>query len=347
MKATQKTFPGTAARAARQCRYFFFCGPDEAGASAAAARIAALLPDAGERVELSGAELKRDPARLGDEARSGSLFGAARHLLVRAQGEEALDPLRTLIEQVEADGAEPFPVLVVATGASDKARTAKLLDGREDALVAMFYPPDLETVTGSVRDLADAAGLRLDGDVAQRIARGAGLDVRLAASEVEKLALYCDAAPEAPKRADGETLAAIGASTDDDDFMPIVNAVLSGETGRVPGEIRRLRENGINAVGLVLALERRAAQLAGLAARLGSGSDVSRFLEGEQRARRIFYRDRRDIETQLRSWRGPRLERLVARLVALHQRMLGDSRSADALLAHELSEIARVAGPRR
>ncbi len=40
------------------CRIFFFCGPDEAGASAAANRIAAALPDAGERVELAGADLQ-------------------------------------------------------------------------------------------------------------------------------------------------------------------------------------------------------------------------------------------------------------------------------------------------
>ncbi|MBO0749754.1 MAG: DNA polymerase III subunit delta, partial [Porphyrobacter sp.] len=65
MKATQRDFRQVASRAARECRIFFFCGPDEAGAAAAAATIASLLPDAGERVELAGGELRSDPVRLG------------------------------------------------------------------------------------------------------------------------------------------------------------------------------------------------------------------------------------------------------------------------------------------
>ena len=81
---------------------FFFCGPDEAGASAAANRLAAALPDAGERVELTGADLRRDPALLGDEARSTSLFGGRRHIFVRASGDEAHDALQVLIETGEA-----------------------------------------------------------------------------------------------------------------------------------------------------------------------------------------------------------------------------------------------------
>ena len=80
MKATQRDFAVAAPKAARQCRIFFFCGPDEAGASAAADRIAAMLEDPGERVELAGGDLRKDPALLGDEARSSSLFGDARHI---------------------------------------------------------------------------------------------------------------------------------------------------------------------------------------------------------------------------------------------------------------------------
>ena len=76
MKATQKDFKGQAARFAREASIFFFCGPDEAGVQDAAMQIVALLPDPGERVEFSGADLRRDPVRLGDEARSTSLFGA-------------------------------------------------------------------------------------------------------------------------------------------------------------------------------------------------------------------------------------------------------------------------------
>lgn len=344
MKVTQKEFPGSAEKAARAARVFFFCGPDEAGAHDAATRIVSLLSDPGERVELSGADLKRDPVRLGDEARSVSLFGDTRHIWVRAQGDEAHDAIETLL----GGTGEACPVLVVATGATDKSRTAKLLAPRPDALVAMFYPPDLRSVAQSVRTMADAAGVAMDGALAERIARACGLDTRLARSEVAKLALYLDASPEAPRRADAAALDAIGAKTEDDGFAPVVQAVLGGQVERVPGELRRIREMGLNAVGVVLALERRTAQLAGLAARLGPRGDVSAFVEAESQARRIFFKEKDEIAVQLVRWRGPRLERLVDRLVALHRDLMTRNHEQDLLLAQGLAEIARAAaGARR
>ena len=345
MKATQKDFAAVAPRAAQQARIAFFCGPDEAGASAAADKLVAMLPDPGERIELSGAEVRSDPVRLGDEARSNSLFGGTRHIVVRASGDEAHDAVENLLGLIDSgEGAGACPVLVVASSATDKARTAKLLEKRGDALVAMFHPPDLGTVSGEVRRMAAAAGLRnVDGPLAERIARAAGLDVRLAQSEVTKLALYLDASPQAPKPADEEALDAIGAKTEEDGFMPLVNAVLSGETNRLSGELRRMREVSLNPVAVLLAMERRAAQLAQLAAKLGSGRRVADLLEAE----RVFWRDRKDLGVQLERWRGHHLERLVQRLAELHRALLGNSQAAELLLAQELALITRQAAARR
>jgi DNA polymerase-3 subunit delta len=343
VKATQKDFKSLALRAVREARVFFLCGPDDASIQDAANLLIDLLPDAGERIDLAGSELRKDPAQLGDEARSTSLFGGNRHILVRASGDEAHDAIETMLE----GEAEPCPVIVMATSATDKSRTAKLLAGRPDALVAMFYPPDLRSVANAVRDMAGAAGVKLGGDLAERIARAAGLDTRIAASEVTKLALYLDATQQAPRNADAAALDAIGARTEDDGLMPIVNAVLSGEVQRLPGELWRMRELGLNPVGLLLAVERRAAQLAQLAGKIGLGGDIERFVEAETAARRIFFKDKSDILRQLQKWRGPRLARLVGKLTGLHRALLTNSQQAELLLAQGLTEIARVAAPRK
>ncbi|MEP7221311.1 MAG: DNA polymerase III subunit delta [Novosphingobium sp.] len=342
MKVTDKTFGAQVRKAAEQARVFFFCGPDEAGAFDAANRILALIPDPGERIELAGAELKRDPVRLSDEARSTSLFGDTRHIWVRTSGDESHDAVEILL----ASDVPPCPVLILATSATDKSRTAKLLADRKDALVAMFWPPDARTVSAAVREMAGAAGLRIDGSMADRIARAAGLDTRLAQSEVDKLALYLDASPERPRTADAAALDLIGASNDDDGFMPLVNAVLSGETAKLAGELRRLHELGLNPVGVLLAIERRAAQLAQLSAKLGRGGDVGALIDSEKAARRIFFKDERDLRGQLQRWRGRRLERLVARLVGLHRSLLANSQSAELLLIQGLADITRVAAQR-
>lgn len=342
MKATQKDFKGQAGRAAREARVFFFCGPDEAGAQDAAELIASLLPEPGERVELNGADLRKDPVRLGDEARSTSLFGDARHIWVRASGEEVFDAVENLL----AGEAEACPVLIVASSATDKSRVAKLLAPRGDALMAMFYPPDLRSVSHTVRDMADRAGVTLSGDLAERIARAAALDTRLAQSEVTKLALYLDASPEAPRRADAAALDAVGARTEDDGFTPLVNAVLSGQTGKLPQELARMRELGMSPVGLLLAFERRAAQLAQLAARLGPRGNVPELVKAEVGARRVFWKDERDLIEQLSRWRGRKLGRLVERLMELHRALLANSQNAELLLAQGLAEITRAAAPR-
>ena len=346
MKATQKDFARGLPRGTEKARIFFFCGPDEAGASAAAARVVEAMPDAGERVDLAGADLKRDPAMLGDEARTESLFGDKRHILVRASGDEAHDALAVLIETAEAGAGEAAPVLVVATSATDKSRTAKLLEKRPDALVAMFYPPDLSTVAASVRAMADAAGLRLGGDLAERVARAAGLDVRLAQSEIDKLALYCDADPQSPKTASAEDYAAIGAPTEEDGFQPVVNAVMGGELSRLSSEIKRMRELGLNPVGLLLALERRAAQLAQITSHLGPRGSFDNLGRGEKAQLGIFFKDERDIRQQLARWHRRKLDRLIPRLIALHRSLLANSQSAELLLAQDLAEIARFATKR-
>lgn len=339
MKATQKDFRGQAARAAREARVFFLCGPDEAGAQDAAEHLAALLPEPGERIELAGSDLRRDPVRLSDEARSTSLFGGTRHIWIRASGDEAHDAIENLL----ADPTEGCPVLVVASGASDKSRTAKLLANRGDALVAMFYPPDLRSVTEAVRQMAGPAGLRLSGDLAERIARAAALDTRIARSEIDKLALYLDASPAAPREADLTALEAVGARTEDDGFAPLVSAVLGGQTAKLPGELRRMRELGMNPVGLLLAFERRAAQLTDLAGKLGPRGDVQALLKAEIAARRVFWKDERDLAAQLSRWRGRKLTRLTERLLDLHRKLLANNQGAELLLSQELAEITRAA----
>ena len=354
MKAKNSDFLRGPPPAARDARIFFFCGPDEAGASAAANRVAEAFADAGERVELAGADLKRDPALLGDEARSTSLFGGKRHIWVRASGDDAHDALQFLIETAEAGAGEAAPVIVVATSATDKSRTAKLLEKRKDALVAMFHQPDLSAVASAVRGMADAAGLRLGGDLAERIARAAGLDVRLAQSEVSKLALYCDADPQAPRPATPDDYAAIGAATEEDGFSPLVNAVLGGELGKIAGEIKRMRELGLNPVGVALALERRAAQLAQIAAYLGPRGNFDQIDKGAEMRLGIFFKEKRDIGIQFKRWTMPagrgsretRLDRLIPRLTALHRSLLANSQAAELLLAQELAEIGRFAAKR-
>ncbi|MDT0575739.1 DNA polymerase III subunit delta [Croceicoccus sp. F390] len=340
MKATGRNFNEVVTRAAGSARIFFCCGPDESGAFAAADRIVGLLDRPGERVDLSGAQLRREPVQLVTETRSTSLFGDSRHIYVRAQGDEAAEAIRLLLDEMGAKSLNGWPVIVVASGATDKSRTAKLLEKRDDALVAMFHPPDLRSVTAQVRQMADAQGVRMGADLAQHIAAAVMLDTRMAASEVHKLALYLDAAPQSPRTATAADVDAIGAVTQDDGMMPLVDAVLSGNVAALPGELARFRQQDMSPVGTILALERRVAQLIELRGGLGRRTDLAAFVDQQPG---IFFRHRAAIADQLRRWPAHRLARLTQRLMQLHQEILADSQGATLRFMAGCVQIARGA----
>jgi len=302
MKASQKNFAAQMTRAAAEASVFYFCGPDEAGASDAAARLSAHIAaqqGAFERVELAGADLRRDPVRLADEARSVSLFGDTRQIHIRCAGDEAFDAVETLL----ASPVAGWPVFILATSASDKSRIAKLLSDRPDALVTMFHPPDTGTVTTAVREMADRAGLRLSNDLAERIARA--LRSIPAWPEVRLKSLPCSLMRARRRRARPIRPRSTRSvpTSEDDSFMPLVNTVLTGDTQRLSAELARMHELELNPVGLLLAFERRAAQSAQLAGRLRGRSDINAFLEQEMAARRVFFRDKADLAHQSCRWR--------------------------------------------
>lgn len=115
-----------------------------------------------------------------------------------------------------------------------------------------------------------------------------------------------------------------------------------------------MRELGLNPVGVGLALERRAAQLAQIAAKIGAKGKIQGLGQGEKMQLGIFFREERAIINQFDRWTQPatrganetRLDRLIPRLTQLHRTLLANSRAAELLLAQELTQIARFAAKR-
>jgi DNA polymerase-3 subunit delta len=107
-------------------------------------------------------------------------------------------------------------------------------------------------------------------------------------------------------------------------------------------------------VGVALALERRAAQLAQIAARIGANGRIPALNQGEKMQLGIFFREERAITQQFERWMLPaargsresRLDRLIPRLAALHRNLLANSQAAELMLAQELTDVARYSARR-
>ncbi|MGJ3628780.1 hypothetical protein AB5I41_21210 [Sphingomonas sp. MMS24-JH45] len=129
-------------------------------------------------------------------------------------------------------------MIAPAVKASGKLVKAAL-DLDRAMVFACYAPSDRDAATIAV-ELARDSGVRLSAGAAQRIVRAAEGDRAVMAREVEKLALYLDAASERPVDADEAAVAAIGADLNEGEVGAIVEAVVAGDRRQVVEVLRRL-----------------------------------------------------------------------------------------------------------
>ena len=151
-------------------RFILLHGPDEAGSRALLPVLAQAMGGDAERVDLSGSELKNDPARLTDEAASISLFGGARYIVVESAGDEALAAVEALLDS----SAGGNPILIVTGMLKPTSKLLKRALTEPAALALASYVPDGREAGKLVIDMARQQGLQMRPDVARRVAEAAG-----------------------------------------------------------------------------------------------------------------------------------------------------------------------------
>lgn len=320
-------------------RLILLYGPDESGSRALAARIDKALGADAERVDLSSAQLRADPALLADEAASISLFGGARHIRVDPAGEEIVEAVEALMEAPSAGN----PVVLVAGNLRKDAKLVKLALGSPMALAFASYLPEGQAADRVALDLAREAGLRLEPRAAQLLVSATNADRALMAREIEKLALYLDASPEDPRPAGSADLDAIGAANDESDLSAIVDAVMGGRPERAAAELGLI--GATEAIGLVRALLRRLAQIAPLRAEVAAGQSIEAVMAGPGKA--IFWKDQKVVAGLLQRWSPDRIATATIRLAALERAYKRSGTAGMVLIGEEILTIARAAAARR
>ena len=322
----------------RDIRLYLFHGGDEAGAADLARRLAATLPDA-ERVDLDGATLKKDPGRLADEAASPSLFGDARLIRAAPVGEDSLEALALLLD-ADRSGS---PVIAVAPSVKASAKIVKLATDSPRALSVACYPPtaaDLEKLTAAL--LTDQ-GLRPAPGLARRVAEAAGGDRAVIAQEVDKLALYLDAAPDRPRDATLEHLDAIGADLAEAEQTAAVDAAIAGKPGELGQHLLRLDEGGASAIPWLRALQRRLMALGDTRTAVDRGEPV----EAVMKRHRIFWREEARTTADLRRWSPPMIATALARVREAELAAVSPNNAGAVTAEHAAVDLARRLAERR
>lgn len=318
-------------------RFFLLHGPDNSGSRALVKMLGAAMSAGAEQIDLTGSDLKSDPARLADEAASISMFGDARWILVEPAGDESLPALEALLEAPAAGN----PVVLVAASLKPTSKLLKLAIATPDALAFASYLPDARDADRLAAEMGRAEGLILRPDIARRIAESCGANRALMAQELAKFALYAGAAPDAPKAIDHDVIDALGAGSDEGDLSRLVSSATSGDSAGLEAELARLHAEGQEGITLIRAMLRRMALLARLRAEVEQGASPAGVMASSGKS--LFWKEKDEVGRQLGRWRSDLLAKAMSRLVEAERQVKASGGIGPLAADEELFAICRQA----
>ncbi len=339
MKAARGSIGRSVDQPDRKIRFYLFHGPDEAQSSALGDRLVCALQAA--RHPVASGALRGDPALLADEAGAIDMFGGARVIWIQPAGEEIAAALDALLDAPACES----PVVAIAGRLAKGSALLKRAESHPLALVHVSYELDARDAERLVIELARAEGLRVEPDVAARLAEACLNDRRMIVQELAKLALYLGASPARPGQLTHDALDAVGADMGGD-FLSIADLALAGDVRTLGDELARLPPGGREAIPVIRSLQRRLLMLAPMRARVESGGGPQTVMTSLGKS--LFFKDKPLVEKLIGRWDSAGLARVAERAGALERRLMQpDSPPAGEALGEELIAIARQAGRRR
>ena len=335
MKATKANIGRAVDQPAPGIRFYLFHGPDEAQSRALAARLLAAL-DATKFLVTSGA-VKSDPASLVDEAGAMSLFGGKRAVWIEPATKDIEDGVAALLEGPETES----PVVAIAGALTKSSALLKLAEASPRAVAFAAYAPEGQDAERMVIDLGRRFGLNISPPVAARLADSAGNDQAIVAQELQKLALYIDADPHAPKELDHAAIDEIGADNAEGDFQRLADLALGGEIDQLADELTRLPSGGNEAIPVLRSLQRRLLMLAPLRARIERGERIDAVMTSSGRP--LFFKEKSKVGRMLQKWIAQDLATVAERAGKLERSLMFTPAPDREALGEELLAIARKA----
>jgi DNA polymerase-3 subunit delta len=335
VKAGKANIGRTVDQPADAVRFYLFHGPDESQSRALGARLAEALGAA--KFVMPAGAIKADPASLVDEAGAMSLFGGKRVVWIEPATKDIEDGLVALLQGPPGES----PVVGIAGALPKTSALLKLAEASPLAIAYASYAPEGQEAERMVIDLGRRFGLEISHPVAARLADSAGNDQAIAAQELEKMALYVEASPEAPKVLDHETIDDVGAASAEGDFQLFADLAMSGSLDELADELARFPAGGSEAIPVIRSLQRRLLMLAPLRARVERGERVDGVLASLGRS--LFFKDKAKVQRMLSKWSAEDLATVANRAGKLERSLMLTVAPDREALGEELLAIARKA----
>ena len=335
MKASKASIGRAVDQPSADIRFYLFHGPDEAQSRALAARLLESLGAA--KFLISSGAIKSDPASLADEAGAMSLFGGKRVVWIEPATKDIEEGVGALLEGPPGES----PVVAIAGSLTKTSALLKLAESSAQALAFAAYAPEGQDAVRMVIDVGRRFGLKISPPVAARLADSADNDQAIVAQELQKLALYIDASPHAPKELEHGAIDDVGADSAEGDFQRLADLALAGDIGELTDELSRLPAGGSEAIPVVRSLQRRLLMLAPARARVERGERVDAVMTSLGRS--LFWKDKGKVERMLAKWSAEDLATVADRAGKLERSLMFTPAPDREALGEELLAIARKA----
>lgn len=341
MKADRARIAAATTRLDPAVKLVLLHGYDESATRDLASRMARQFGDAANPLAvetITAASLDKDPQALAAAATAVSMFGDRTLVRVDGADEDTLTAVAAVL-----DGPGGNPVIVTAGGLK---KTSKLLLRVEADPHALAYAIP-EARPGDIGGLVDEAGqefgITAGRGAARALFEAVGGDRAVLRSELEKLALYVDATPEAPRPFELADLAAVGADIGDAEMGDLVAAVAGGNAAAADLQIARLSAQNIPAITQLRAVTRRFWLLLDLRQAIDGGASPL----SAAKAARVFWKEEEAVAAEAGKWRTPMVRAALARLLGTERAIKRSGSAGEVLSAQALLGLATQAAGRR
>jgi DNA polymerase III subunit delta len=322
----------------RQYHAALLYGPDEGQAHAHAKAIVAQVLGANydplNLTELSGAQLKDDPAALSDALNSLTLMGGERLVWLR-------EPLHTQYDLILENLASPPPayLLITAGELSSSAKLRKHFEKEKTLASFACYLDDARTLGTLIRDYFKESNLRVEPEAMQYLTSRLGNDRGITLQELEKISLYLD--PGATLTL--EDVVTLTGDNTDLTLDALCHAVAGGQPADLARLLRRTFEENTQPIGVLRILHNHFQRLEHYQAQIGPRGDIDSFVEKHI----VFFKQRPLIKSQLRRWNRATLVRAQHALLECESLLktgsVPDELTCESLLARLSRSAARAA----
>ncbi len=283
--------------------------------------------------ELTGSEIKGDPARLADEAFAQSLTGGKRVVFVRLGAEDLSAALKPVLELENMESL----VILEAGNLAATSPVRKLLEKHEHGASLACYEDGKASLAALVSEMSRAAEIVFSRDASDYIIGHLGSDRLVSRREIEKLITYAGIKSEVSLE---DAIAVIGDSGALS-IEEIVYAAGGGNRQALEIGLSRATAEGVSPVALVRAAQRHFQRLHFAVAACDQGKTAREAIKSLRPPVLFMFEER--FQHQLSIWTTTRLATALQLLTEAECQCKSTGAPEQAIGARALMRLAQVA----